>query len=231
MNMHSLYFPQIETRLRSFVARVYAWMFLALVLSGVVAMYVASSQTLALALMQNQLVFFGLIVVELGMVFAIAGLVQRMSPLLATSIFIAYAVLNGVTLSLIFFAFTAESIATTFFITAGTFGLMSIYGYLTKRDLTSLGNLLFMALLGLILASVVNIFFANSILYWITSFVGILIFVGLTAYDTQKIKKLSATGFEGEDAEQRAAILGALALYLDFVNLFLFFLRFSGQRD
>jgi len=138
--------------------------------------------------------------------------------------------LNGVTLSFIVLIYTASSIAETFFITAATFGVMSVIGYVTKRDLTSLGNLLIMALLGFLIASVVNIFLASPAIYWITTFFGIIIFVGLVAYDTQKIKQMSATTVEGTDVSKNTAILGALRLYLDFVNLFLLLLRLFGRR-
>ena len=156
--------------------------------------------------------------------------VNRMSPAIAMGAFLFYAALNGLTLSVIFLVYTAESIGLTFFITAGTFGAMCIYGATTKRDLTSLGSLCFMALFGLILASVVNIFWHSSGLYWVVTYAGVLIFVGLTAYDAQKIKQMHAAGMEGTDQDRKAAILGALALYLDFINLFLYLLRIFGRR-
>jgi FtsH-binding integral membrane protein len=145
-------------------------------------------------------------------------------------VFVGYSALTGLTLSVIFLVYTAESLATTFFVTAGTFGLMSAYGYVTKRDLTGLGSFLMMGLIGMVLASVVNMFFNNSTVYWITTYIGILIFVGLTAYDTQKIKQMSALGLEGGEMEQKGAIMGALRLYLDFINLFLLLLRLMGNR-
>ncbi|MCL4487698.1 MAG: Bax inhibitor-1/YccA family protein [Chloroflexi bacterium] len=231
MSYDTFSWSRVGAEWNSLVARVYAWMFLGLLATAVVAMTVASSPVLADAILGNTIVFFGLLIGELVLVIALAALVQRMSPELATLVFVGYAVLNGVTFSMIFLAFTATSIATTFFITAGTFGVMSVYGYVTQRDLTSIGNLLLMGLVGVILASVVNIFLANSIIYWITGVAGILIFVGLTAYDTQKIKRMSATIDATTGAGQKAAILGALALYLDFVNLFLLLLRFTGQRQ
>jgi uncharacterized protein len=131
----------------------------------------------------------------------------------------------------IFVLYTATSIASTFFVTAGTFGAMSMYGYFTKRDLTKMGSLLMMALIGLIIASVVNMFMASSTLYWITTYAGILIFVGLVAYDTQKIKEMNIIGNEGTDEDRKEAIMGALALYLDFINLFLYLLRLLGRRN
>jgi len=138
--------------------------------------------------------------------------------------------LNGVTLSAIFIVFTEESLASTFYVTTGTFGVMSIYGYSTKSDLTRLGNLLFMGLIGLIISSVVNLFFHNELLYWITTYVGVLLFVGLTAYDTQKIKKMNIIGNEGTEEDKKEAIMGALTLYLDFINLFLYLLRIFGKK-
>jgi FtsH-binding integral membrane protein len=155
---------------------------------------------------------------------------QRMSAAAATGWFLFYAFLNGLTLSVIFVIYTAASIAGTFFVTAATFGAMSLYGYYTKRDLTKLGSLLMMALIGLILASVVNWFFNNPVLYWITTYAGILIFVGLVAYDTQKIKNMNIIGNEGTEEDHKEAIMGSLALYLDFINLFLYMLRLLGDR-
>ena len=148
----------------------------------------------------------------------------------ATLIFILYSVLNGLTLSIVFLIFTKESIASTFFITAGTFAIMSIYGYFTKNDLTTLGNLCIMGLIGLILASIINYFILDQTLYWISTYAGILIFIGLIAYDTQKIKKINIIGNEGTDEDKKEAIIGALTLYLDFINLFLRLLRLFGRR-
>jgi FtsH-binding integral membrane protein len=153
-----------------------------------------------------------------------------MSASTATMIFIAYSALNGLTLSLIFVIYTAESIASTFFITAGTFAVMSIYGYTTKADLSKWGNLLFMGLVGILIASVVNIFLQDEMLYWITTYAGVLIFVGLTAYDTQKIKATNIIGNEGTEDDSKEAIMGALTLYLDFINLFLYLLRIFGRK-
>jgi FtsH-binding integral membrane protein len=174
--------------------------------------------------------FFGLIIAELAVVFILSAAIQRMPFWLSTTMFLGYSLLNGLTLSLIFVIYTRESIASTFFVTAGTFAVMSVYGFTTKRDLTSIGNLLFMALIGFLIASIVNIFLASSALYWVLTFAGVLIFVGLTAYDTQKIKNLAAQGAD-EAGAHRLAISGALALYLDFINLFLLLLRIFGRRD
>jgi FtsH-binding integral membrane protein len=153
-----------------------------------------------------------------------------MSAAMGTVIFIAYSMLNGLTLSCIFVVYTEESIASTFFVTAGTFAVMSIYGYTTKTDLTKWGNLLFMGLVGLIIASLANMFMKSEMLYWITTYVGVFIFVGLTAYDTQKIKNMNIIGNEGTDDDKKEAIMGALTLYLDFINLFLYLLRIFGRK-
>lgn len=214
----------------SFMTKVYGWMSLALFVTASVAMFVASTPSLVYALASNKILFYGLIIGELLLVGYLAIAVMRMTATMATAVFLGYAVLNGVTLSLIFLVYTAGSIASTFLVTAGTFAIMSAYGYYTKRDLTTLGNLLFMALIGLVLASVVNIFWQNSTLMWITTYAGVLIFVGLTAYDTQKIKEMNIIGNEGTDEDRKEAIRGALTLYLDFINLFLYLLRILGGR-
>jgi FtsH-binding integral membrane protein len=213
-----------------FMTKVYGWMTLALVVTGTVALYTASSQFLIETIFSSRLTFYGLIIAEFIMVAALAGWVSRMSASTATLVFVLYSALNGLTMSAIFLVFTAESIASTFFITAGTFGAMSLYGYTTKQDLTRLGSLLFMALIGLLIASLVNMFMRSTMLYWITTFAGVLIFTGLTAYDTQKIKNMNIIGNEGTDEDRKEAIMGALTLYLDFINLFLYLLRIFGKR-
>jgi hypothetical protein len=175
------------------------------------------------------LLFFGLIIVEVILVMFLSARIAKMSPALATTMFLGYSALNGVTLSVIFLIYTQESIATTFIVTAGTFGLMSLYGYTTKRDLTTIGNLLIMGLVGFLIGTVVNLFWANSTLYWILTYGGIIVFIGLTAWDTQKIKRWLAEATD-ETSIRRISILGALMLYLDFINLFLLLLRIFGQR-
>lgn len=230
MSAHDYSLAHVQVEAKTFIHRVYAWMSAGLALTGVIAWVVANDPTLVRAIFGNPLLFWGLIIGELALVFILSAAVNRLSVGIATSMFLLYAALNGATLSIIFLAYTAESIATTFFVTGGTFAAMSLYGMVTKRDLTTMGNLLFMALIGLILASVVNMFWANSTLYWITTYAGILIFVGLTAYDTQKIKRMHAASVEGSDESKKGAILGALALYLDFINLFLLLLRVLGSR-
>ncbi len=214
----------------TFLIRVYNWMVLGLVITAVVSLIVSSNQTFANAIYGNGALFFGLIIVELVLVVALSAAINRISASTATLIFFAYSALNGLTLSFIFLVYTQVSIATTFFITAGTFGALSIYGYTTKSDLTSWGSFLFMGLIGVILASVANIFIHNQALYWIVTYGGIIVFVGLTAYDTQKLKQMALGDFGNEAMERRASVIGALRLYLDFINLFLFFLRLTGRR-
>jgi FtsH-binding integral membrane protein len=221
--------PTDVLRQQSVLTQVYAWMTAGLLVTGAVAMFVAANDALMAAIFGNSFVFFGLIIAELALVWILSANIGRLPVATATSMFLGYSALNGLTMAAIFWIYTSASIASTFFITAGTFGAMSAWGYFTKRDLSGMGNFLFMALIGLILASVVNIFWANSTLYWIISFAGVLIFVALTAYDTQKIKRLAAQ-VSDEGGAGRVAILGALTLYLDFINLFLFLLRFLGVR-
>lgn len=217
----------IQTR---FITQVYAWMTGALAATGGVAMVVGASPELQELVIGNRLVFFGLLLLELFIVGYLGARLMNMSANQAVGAFAAYALINGLTLGIIFMVYTADSIASTFFVTAGTFAVMSLYGYLTRTDLTRWANLLLMGLIGVIIASVVNLFWQNSMLYWITSMVGVFIFVGLTAYDTQKLKSLAFLGLEDEQTDRKVAVYGALTLYLDFVNLFLFLLRFLGRR-
>ena len=167
---------------------------------------------------------------QIGLVWYISGSIDKISAEKATLLYLAYSMLLGVTLSIIFIIYTSESIASTFMVTALTFGAMSLYGFTTKKDLTSLGSFAFMALIGLIIATVVNMFLQSSMLNYIIGYAGVLIFVALTAYDTQKIKKMAIRGFNDAEQEKKGAIMGALTLYLDFINLFLFMLRFLGDR-
>jgi len=182
------------------------------------------------AIIGSKILFFGLIIGELGLVIYLTRSINKLSRNAAIGAFLLYSVLNGLTMSVIFLAYTSNSIATTFYITAGTFAAMSFYGYTTKRDLTSIGNMAFMALIGIIIASVVNMFLQNEMMYWIISYLGVAIFVGLVAYDTQKLKEIGSRGFVNEDNMEKTSIMGALSLYLDFVNLFLFLLRIFGDR-
>ncbi|PKK82382.1 MAG: hypothetical protein CVT49_13910 [candidate division Zixibacteria bacterium HGW-Zixibacteria-1] len=221
---------QIALEQKTFITKVYGWMSLALVVTSLVAMFTVSTPQLINAIMDSKFLFYALLIGEVLLVIYLSAAIQKMSAGTATLVFLLYSAINGLTLSIIFVLFTSESIASTFMITAVTFGAMSIYGYFTKRDLTTIGNLAFMALIGLIIASVVNIFWHNSTLYWITTYAGVLIFVALTAYDTQKIKKMSRSEEEGTEQSKKMAIMGALALYLDFINLFLMLLRIFGKR-
>jgi len=213
-----------------YLARVYNWMAIALLLTGAVAYYVAGSESLMQAIVGNRILFFGLIIGELFLVGYISRMVHKISASTATMLFVLYAVLNGLTLSFIFLIYTSTSIASTFLITAGTFGAMSVYGYFTKKDLTKMGNLAMMALIGIILASIVNIFMHSEMMHWIITYLGVAVFVGLTAYDTQKLKAIASNGFDNGENLEKSAILGALTLYLDFINLFIFLLRIFGAR-
>ena len=210
--------------------QVYIWMSLALFITGITALIVANNNSLIYSLMSNQLLFWGLIIGEVVMVAVLAARIHKLSLATATVMFIAYSIINGVTMSLLFLLYTSESIASTFFITAGTFGAISAYGYFTKKDLSSLGSILIMALIGILIASLVNIFLGSSTLYWIISYVGVAIFVGLTAYDTQKIKE-SIMNSDVNETAYKIALMGALELYLDFINLFIYLLRIFGNRD
>lgn len=221
---------QVQTIQAAFMSKVYTWMSGGLAITGVIAMWVASTPSLIEAIITNQILFFGLIIGEIFLVGYLISMIKRMSAQTAGIIFTGYAALNGLTLSVVFLMYTSASIASTFFVTAGTFAIMSIYGYYTKKDLTSWGNLLFMALIGIIIASVVNFFMQSEMMYWLITYAGVFIFVGLTAYDTQKIKRMSTATEIGSEEESKSAIVGALMLYLDFINLFLLLLRILGDR-
>jgi len=226
--------PRTEVVVNDFIRSVYNWMAIGLALTGFVAIYVSSSETMLRLIFGNPLIFFALILAELGLVFSIAGMVNRMSAGTATSLFVLYSALNGVTLSFIFLAYTRSSIVSTFFICAGTFIGCSIYGWTTKKDLTSWGGFLMMGLIGIIIASLVNMFIRSSGMSMIISYIGVIVFVGLTAYDTQKLKNMALTQPADLDGAviRKGAILGALSLYLDFINLFLMLLRIFGTgRD
>jgi FtsH-binding integral membrane protein len=211
--------------------KVYVWMTLALVITGATAYGVATSPGLMMTIATNQLLFWGLIIAEFGLVIAISAAINKLSLTTATLLFILYSVINGATLSFIFAVYTMSSIASVFFITAGTFAVMAVVGYTTKKDLTSMGKILLMALIGIIIATVVNIFLKSTGLEMIVSYLGVLIFVGLTAYDSQKIKQMLQTAPDAGEGAQKLALLGALSLYLDFVNLFIYLLRIFGRRE
>ncbi|MHC1699171.1 MAG: Bax inhibitor-1 family protein [Geobacteraceae bacterium] len=208
------------------IRKVYGWMGAGLAITAFMALVTLSSPAILNAVLGNKLIFYGLIIGELALVFTLSGAINRLSAATATLIFIAYAALNGITMSVVFLAYTANSITSTFVITAGMFGAMSLYGSTTKRDLTSWGSFLFMGLIGIVIASIVNIFVGSSAVSWFVSGIGVIVFTGLTAYDTWKIKEMAAQGIEG----RKPAIIGALTLYLDFINLFLMLLRFTGNR-
>ena len=209
--------------------KVYVWMTLALVITGFTAYFVATNPTALSLIYSNQLVFWALIIAELGLVIGLSAAINRLSLTTATLMFVLYSVVNGVTMASIFLVYTLSSIASVFFITAATFGAMALYGYFTKKDLTSWGRFLFMALIGIIIASVVNIFVGSSGLSLIVSYIGVFVFVGLTAYDSQKIKEMLSTATNQGEGMQKLALLGALTLYLDFINLFLHLLRILGS--
>ena len=211
--------------------KVYVWMTLALMITGATAYGVATSPGIQMALFSNQLLFWGLVIAEFALVIGISAAINRLSLTTATLMFVLYSVINGAMLSSIFLIYTMSSIASVFFITAGTFGVMALIGYTTKKDLTSMGRILFMALIGIIIATVVNIFLKISGLQMIVSYLGVLIFVGLTAYDSQKIKNMLQMAPDASEASQKLALLGALTLYLDFVNLFIYLLRIFGRRE
>jgi len=225
---------QTQVVVNGFIRSVYNWMAIGLALTGFAAFFVASNETLINIIFGNQIIFFGLIIGELALVFSISARINKIKASTATSLFVLYSVLNGITLSSILFIYTMSSIASTFFICALTFGICSVYGMVTKKDLTGIGQFMFMGLIGIIVASLVNLFIGSSGLSIIISYLGVFIFVGLTAYDTQKLKQMAQTQPADLDASaiRKGAILGALTLYLDFINMFLFLLHiFGGSRD
>jgi FtsH-binding integral membrane protein len=230
MNQFDINYPRSQDRTiiaqNTLIRQVYAWMGAGLLVTALMAFFTISTPALLNGVVGNRLVFYGLMFGELGLVVALSAAINRLSATAATFMFIAYSALNGITFSAIFLIYTADSISSTFLITAGMFGGMSAYGYMTRRDLTSWGSFLFMGLIGVVIASLVNIFMRSNSLSWIISCVGVIVFTGLTAYDTWKIKALAVGGAEG----RKSAIIGALTLYLDFINLFLMMLRLLGRR-
>ncbi len=220
----------VELAQQRFVAKVYWWMCVALLTTGFVSYYVASNPSLIATIFGNGMLFLFLIIAQFGLVIALSAAINRLSAMTATALFFLYSALTGLTLSVIFIAYTQESLVTTFLVTAGTFGATAFYGYVTKKDLTQIGSLAFMGLIGIIIASVVNWFFQSTFLNTVITYIGVLVFVGLTAYDTQKIKQMGPKFQSGSEQEQKGAVLGALRLYLDFINLFLMMLRLFGRR-
>jgi hypothetical protein len=211
--------------------KVYVWMTLALVITGLTAYGVATSPGVLQAIYGNQLFFWGLIIAEFALVVGVSAAINRISLTTATLMFILYSVINGALMSYVFLVYTASSISIVFFITAGTFAAMALFGYTTKTDLTSMGKILLMALIGLVIATLVNVFVRSSGLTLILSYVGVLVFVGLTAYDSQKIKQMLIQAPDAGEGAQKLALLGALSLYLDFINLFIYLLRIFGKRE
>jgi uncharacterized protein len=215
---------------RKFLLHVYNWMAMGLALTGIVAFGVSTSDTLLGIFVMNPFLFYGLLIAQFIVVIAMSAAINKMPSVVAVGAFFLYAFLTGLTFSILFLVYTRGSIAYTFFICAAMFGSVSVFGYITKMNLAGVGIFMMMGLFGLIIASVVNMFLQSPALYWMISYVGVLIFVGLTAWDTQRIKKMAqATSFETEEGK-KAAVMGALTLYLDFINMFLFLLRIMGNR-
>ena len=215
-------------RVTAFLRKVYGWMFVGLGVTAAVALGVAGSPTLLQAIFGNKFLFFGLMIGELGLVFYLSARVNKIAPATASGLFLLYSALNGATLAMIFLAYTGTSIATTFAVTAGMFGALALYGTTTKRSLAGVGQFVFMGLIGVILASVVGMFVKSEGLQFVISIVGVIVFTGLTAWDAQKLKAMAVAVPEGQVGSY--AVVGALSLYLDFINLFLFMLRFLGGR-
>ena len=222
---------EVSAAFPALMRKVYLWMTLAMVITGFTAYLVATNMSLLSLIYSSKVVMWGLIIVELAIVFGVTAAINKLSLPVATLLFILYSVINGALLSSIFLIYTLSSISTVFFITAGTFGAMSLFGYTTKQDLTSWGKILMMAVVGLIIATIVNLFVKSSGMEMIVSYIGVLIFVGLTAYDTQKIKEMCLQAPDMGETMQKFALLGALSLYLDFINLFIYLLRIFGKRN
>ncbi len=216
---------------RSFITRTFLWMALGLLVTAGVAAVVSQSDTLLGIIYGNPVVLIGLLIAQIGSVIVLSFAINKLSPVLATIIFLAYAALTGLTFASLVIIYTAESVASTFVVTAGLFGILAIVGMTTQIDLTKIGAIAFFGLIGIILMSVVNIFLNSTALYWIISVAGVIIFVALIARDAQVLKKMAAQVDVNSDQGARASIMGALRLYLDFINLFLFLLRFMGRRN
>ncbi len=229
MTDHRAFTAVVDTERESaFLRAVYGWMFVGLGVTAVAAWFVATSPAIALTVARNQLLFWGLVIAQFGLVIALSARVAKMAPGTASLLFVVYSALTGVTLSFVLLAFTGESVATTFVVTAGMFGGMAMYGTVTKRSLAGFGQFLFMGLIGIILASIVGMFWHSSGLQFVIAFCGVIVFTGLAAYDAQRLKAMAQSLPPGETGAY--AVVGALALYLDFINLFLMLLRFFGNR-
>lgn len=211
--------------------KVYLWMTLALMITGITAAGVANSPNILALIYSSQVVMWGIIIAEFGLVIYISARLEKLSLSTATTLFALYSILNGVILSSIFLLYSTAIISKVFFITAGTFGVTALYGYATKKDLSSLGNILFMALIGLVIATIVNVFMKSAMFDLILSYIGVIIFVGLTAWDSQKIKHMMMVQQDADESAQKLALIGALSLYLDFINLFLYLLRIFGRSN
>lgn len=218
-----------DSLVQRIVQRTFLWMTLGLAITGLASVYTVDSGLVFRMIGSNS--FYFLLIAEIALVWILSARVMKLSLPVATGAFALYSVLNGVTLSPIFLVYTSVSIATTFFVTSGTFGAMALYGYFTKRDLTKWGSLLFMVLIGVVIATLVNLFLKSETLMWIITYVGVILFVALTAYDTQKVKLLANETKHDVELSKKASLLGALTLYLDFINLFLYLLRFFGRRN
>ena len=227
-NESSLVTPGAVERIGAFLSRVYGWMFLGLLVTAGVAFTIASSETLIETLLVNRILIWVVLFAQLGLVFYLSARVERLAPATAAVLFLLYSALVGVTTSIILLVYTATSIASTFIITAGMFGAMAVFGTVTKRSLAGLGQFMFMGLIGLILAMIVGFFWQSDALQFVISVVGVLIFTGLTAYDAQRLKHMAVALPDGQLGSY--AIVGALSLYLDFINLFFFLLRLMGGR-
>ncbi|URJ25403.1 Bax inhibitor-1/YccA family protein [Candidatus Blochmannia ocreatus (nom. nud.)] len=222
---------QTSNTIQTYILQVFGWMSCGLLLTAFVAWFAAQNPVILQLIFSNQIIFFGLIISQLALVFILSGMVTRLSGSLATTLFMLYSMLTGLTLSSIFILYTTSSIASAFLVTSGMFGAMTLYGYTTKRDLSSFGNLLFMGLIGIVLASLINLWLKNTTLMWLITYIGVIIFVGLTAYDIQKLKSIGlSVSIDNSDQFRKLSIIGALTLYLDFVNLFLMMIRIFGNR-
>lgn len=234
MENQPLVIPQspvaVQERVSRFFVKVYTWMAFGLALTGAVAAYVYGTPSILQAILGNSFNFYLIIIAELALVLTLSARIHKLSSTWAIGLFVAYAAVNGLTFSVIFLVYTMSSIAQVFFVTAGTFAAMSFYGYVTKTDLTRIGQLLTMALFGVIIGFVVNWFMRSPVLDYVISIIGVIVFVGLTAYDTQKLKHMAPGMQEGTEDFTKGAIIGALRLYLDFINLFLLLLRLFGRR-
>ncbi|WP_336821499.1 Bax inhibitor-1/YccA family protein [Cedecea sp. VD20] len=220
-----------NTGLQTFMAQVYGWMTCGLLLTAFIAWYAANTPAVMEFVFSSKITFFGLIIVQLGLVFVLSGMVHKLSAGVATSLFMLYSALTGLTMASIFLVYTYSSIASTFVVAGGMFGAMSLYGYTTKRDLSGFGNMLFMALIGIVLASLVNFWLKSDALMWAITYIGVVVFVGLTAYDTQKLKNIGEKIDTGnQQMLSKYTMGGARALYLAFITLFVMLLRICGNR-